>query len=56
MKLSLYKGRYGYSITVDGSISYAERNSEERKEFFNYLRFFKEKSLESGEEKTIEIN
>lgn len=57
MKLSLYNGRFGYSITVDDCVAFSERNSFERKEFFEYLRFFGgERTVGLGEEKTIEVN
>ena len=57
MKLSLYNGRFGYSITVNDCVAYAERNSFERKEFFVYMRYFgEERTVGLGEEKSIEVN
>ena len=57
MKLSLYNGRFGYSITVNDCVAYAERNYFERKEFLEYLRFFgEERTVGLGEEKTIKVN
>lgn len=56
MKLNMYHGRFGYSIAVNDTVSYSERNSSERKEFFEYLRYFgEERTVGLGEEKTIEV-
>ena len=56
MKLSIYHGKFGYSITVNDTVSYSERNYSERKEFFEYLRYFgEERTVGLGEEKTIEV-
>ena len=62
MKLTLYNGRFGYSLTIEDRgekevYCVSERNGLERQAFFSYLQYIpeKERTCKKGEEKIFII-